>query len=217
MKSKLLNNTQNNSYGNIKNGTTIPYVIEKSRDGERSYDIYSRLLRDRIIFIGDEIDDSLANSVIAQILFLEKESPNKDITMYIQSPGGGVYAGFSIIDVMDYVKCDIATVGLGICASFGALLLAAGTKGKRFILPNTTIMIHQPIITGGIGGQATEIDIEAKEILRQKAQINKILSEFTGQKLSQVEKDTDRNNWMNAEQCLKYGLVDKIISRKDLK
>lgn len=192
----------------------IPTVIEKSRDGERAYDIYSRLLKDRIIFVGSAIDDQVANSVIAQLLFLEKESKEKEITIYVNSPGGVIYAGLAIIDTMRYVKPDIITIALGTAASFGTVILSAGTKGKRFALPNTMIHIHQPIISGGISGQASDIEIEAKEILRLKDLLTKILAENTGQTYDQISKDTDRDKHMTAQEALKYGLIDKIIKSR---
>lgn len=199
-----------------QNSTLIPYVIEKNREGERSYDIYSRLLKDRIIFIGDHVDDTLANAVIAQLLFLEKEAPNKDITMYIQSPGGSIYAGLSMIDAMNLVKCDIVTVGIGLTASFGTMLLMNGTKGKRFALPHTTVHQHQPLQSGGDGGQASDIAINAKEILRLKKMMFEMIAEKTGQKFSQIEKDFDRDRYLTAEEAVEYGIIDKIISKKDL-
>jgi len=192
----------------------IPTVIEKSRDGERAYDIYSRLLKDRIIFVGSAIDDQVANSVIAQLLFLEKESKEKEITIYVNSPGGVIYAGLAIIDTMRYVKPDIITIALGTAASFGTVILSAGTKGKRFALPNTMIHIHQPIISGGISGQASDIEIEAKEILRLKDLLTKILAENTGQTYDQISRDTDRDKHMTAQEALKYGLIDKIIKSR---
>jgi ATP-dependent Clp protease, protease subunit len=192
----------------------IPTVIEKTRDGERAYDIYSRLLKDRIIFVGSAIDDQVANSVIAQLLFLEKESKEKDITMYINSPGGAIYAGLAIIDTMKYVKPDIITMAIGTAASFGTVILSAGTKGKRFALPNTMIHIHQPIVSGGISGQASDIEIEAKEVLRLKDLLTKILAKNTGQTYDQIVRDTDRDKNMTANEALKYGLIDKILSSR---
>lgn len=192
----------------------IPTVIEKARDGERAYDIYSRLLKDRIIFVGSGIDDQLANAVIAQMLFLEKEDPTKDITMYINSPGGIIYSGLAIVDTMNYVKPDINTVALGTAASFGTILLSAGTKGKRFALPNTMIHIHQPLVSGGITGQASDIEIEAKEILRLKDLLTNMLSANTGQSYATIQKDSDRDKHMTAKEALKYGLIDKILSKR---
>ncbi|RSD28740.1 ATP-dependent Clp endopeptidase proteolytic subunit ClpP [Mesobacillus subterraneus] len=191
--------------------STIPYVIEQSNRGERSYDIYSRLLKDRIILLGDEINDQVANSVIAQLLFLEADNPDKDISIYINSPGGSTTAGFAIFDTMQYIKPDISTICIGMAASFGAMLLLAGTKGKRFALPNSEIMIHQPL--GGARGQATEIEISAKRILKLRGHINQIISERTGQPVERIEKDTDRDYFMSAQEALEYGIIDKIITR----
>lgn len=191
--------------------STIPYVIEQSNRGERSYDIYSRLLKDRIIMLGDEINDQVANSVIAQLLFLEADNPEKDISIYINSPGGSTTAGFAIFDTMEYIKPDISTICIGMAASFGAMLLLAGTTGKRFALPNSEIMIHQPL--GGARGQATEIEISAKRILKLRDHVNKIISERTGQPVEKIEKDTDRDYFMSAEEALEYGIIDKIVTR----
>jgi ATP-dependent Clp protease protease subunit len=190
----------------------VPSVIEKSRDGERVYDIYSRLLKDRIIFLGSGIDDQVANAVIAQLLFLAKEDGEKDITIYVNSPGGVIYSGLAIIDTMAYVKPDIVTVAIGTAASFGTVILSAGTKGKRFALPNTMIHMHQPLVSGGITGQASDIEIEAREILRLKDLLTSILAKNTGQTVAQVTKDSDRDKHMTAQEALKYGLIDKIIS-----
>lgn len=190
----------------------IPMVIEHSARGERAYDIFSRLLKDRIIFIGEPIDDHLANLVIAQMLFLESEDPDKDIYLYINSPGGIVTAGIAIYDTMSYIKCDVSTICLGQAASMGAVLLTAGTKGKRFALPNSRIMIHQPL--GGAQGQATDIAIQAKEILRTKAALNEILVKHTGQDMAAIERDTDRDKFMSAEEALEYGLVDEVIHQR---
>jgi ATP-dependent Clp protease, protease subunit len=191
--------------------STIPYVIEQSNRGERSYDIYSRLLKDRIIMLGDEINDQVANSVIAQLLFLEADNPDKDISIYINSPGGSTTAGFAIFDTMEYIKPDISTICIGMAASFGAMLLLAGTKGKRFALPNSEIMIHQPL--GGARGQATEIEISAKRILKLRDHVNQIISERTGQPVEKIEKDTDRDYFMSAQEALEYGIIDKIITQ----
>ena len=191
--------------------STIPYVIEQSNRGERSYDIYSRLLKDRIIMLGDEINDQVANSVIAQLLFLEADNPEKDISIYINSPGGSTTAGFAIFDTMEYIKPDISTICIGMAASFGAMLLLAGTKGKRFALPNSEIMIHQPL--GGARGQATEIEISAKRILKLRDHVNQVISERTGQPVDKIEKDTDRDYFMSAQEALEYGIIDKIITR----
>lgn len=187
----------------------IPYVIEQNSRGERSYDIYSRLLKDRIIFIGEEINDAVASTVVAQLLFLESEDPGKDIHMYINSPGGSVTAGMAIFDTMNYVKCDVSTTCIGMAASMGAFLLASGAKGKRYALPNAEVMIHQPM--GGAQGQATEIEIAAEHIVNTKKKLNEILAEQTGQKLDVIEKDTDRDNWMSADEAKDYGLVDEVI------
>ncbi|MFC9601089.1 ATP-dependent Clp endopeptidase proteolytic subunit ClpP [Peribacillus butanolivorans] len=189
--------------------TTIPYVIEQSSKGERSYDIYSRLLKDRIIMIGEEITDHLANSVVAQLLFLAADAPDKEITIFINSPGGSTSAGFAIYDTMQYIKPDIRTVCTGMAASFGAMLLLAGTKGKRCALPNSEIMLHQPL--GGARGQATEIEISARRILKLKDHINQIISERTGQPIEKVAKDTDRDYFLSANEAKEYGIIDKII------
>jgi len=191
------------------NLNSIPYVIEQSSRGERSYDIYSRLLKDRIILIGDEINDAVANSIVAQLLFLAADDPDKDISLYINSPGGSTSAGFAIFDTMQYIKPDIRTICTGMAASFGAMLLLAGTKGKRFALPNSEIMIHQPL--GGVRGQATEIEISAKRILKLREHTNQIISERTGQPVEKVAKDTDRDYYMSAEEAKEYGIIDGII------
>ncbi|GIN88570.1 ATP-dependent Clp protease proteolytic subunit 1 [Heyndrickxia sporothermodurans] len=192
--------------------STIPYVIEQSSRGERSYDIYSRLLKDRIIMIGDEINDHIANSVVAQMLFLEADNPEKDISIYINSPGGSTSAGFAILDTMQLIKPDVQTICIGLAASFGAMLLLAGTKGKRFALPNSEIMIHQPL--GGVRGQATDMDISARRILKLKDHINKMIAERTGQTVEKVAHDTERDYFMTAEEAKEYGIVDKIISKR---
>ncbi|TYS64105.1 ATP-dependent Clp endopeptidase proteolytic subunit ClpP [Bacillus infantis] len=189
--------------------TAIPYVIEQSSRGERSYDIYSRLLKDRIIMIGEEINDHVANSVIAQLLFLAADAPDKDISLYINSPGGSTTAGFAIYDTLQYIKPDVRTICTGMAASFGAMLLLAGTKGKRCSLPNSEIMIHQPL--GGARGQATEIEISAKRILKLREHINGIISEKTGQPVEKVARDTDRDYFMSAEEAKEYGIIDTII------
>ena len=190
----------------------VPYVIEQTSRGERSYDIYSRLLKDRIIFLGEEVTDVSANIVMAQLLFLEAEDPEKDIHLYINSPGGSVTAGMAIYDTMQYIKCDVETICMGMAASMGAFLLAGGTKGKRLALPNADIMIHQP--SGGAQGQATEIQIAAEHILRTKKNLNRILSENTGQPLEVIQADTERDNFMTAEEAKAYGLIDEVISRR---
>ena len=189
----------------------VPMVVEQTNRGERSYDIFSRLLKDRIIFITGEINNTMADLVVAQLLFLESEDPKKDIQMYINSPGGSVSAGFAIYDTMQYVKCDVSTICIGMAASMGAFLLTAGTKGKRFSLPNADVMIHQPL--GGAQGQAEDIRIQAEKILSTRAKLNEILSEKTGQPLETIEKDTDRDNYMSAQEAKKYGLIDEVIEK----
>lgn len=190
----------------------VPYVIEQTSRGERSYDIYSRLLKDRIIFLGEEVNDVSANLIVAQLLFLEAEDPSKDIQLYINSPGGSVTAGMAIYDTMQYIKCDVSTICLGMAASMGAFLLSSGAKGKRYALPNSTIMIHQP--SGGAQGQATEIQIVADQIAKTKKKLNEILSANTGLPLEIVEKDTDRDNYMTAEEAKAYGLIDGVVIHK---
>ena len=190
----------------------VPYVIEQTSRGERSYDIYSRLLKDRIIFLGEEVNDVSANLIVAQLLFLEAEDPGKDIQLYINSPGGSVSAGWAIYDTMQYIKCDVSTICLGMAASMGAFLLAAGTKGKRLSLPNSDIMIHQP--SGGAKGQATDIMIHANYITKKKKLLNEILAERTGQPLETIMQDTERDNFMTAQEALEYGLIDRIIDKR---
>ena len=190
----------------------VPYVIEQTSRGERSYDIYSRLLKDRIIFLGEEINDAVASIVVAQLLFLESEDPSKDIHLYINSPGGSVTAGMAIYDTMKYIKCDVEVTCIGMAASMGAFLLSSGTKGKRYALPNAEIMIHQPL--GGAQGQATEIQIAADHILKTKKKLNEILASNSGQPLEVVEADTDRDNWMTAKEAQEYGLIDKVIETR---
>lgn len=190
----------------------VPYVVEQTSRGERSYDIFSRLLKDRIIFIGDEITDATASLVVAQLLFLESEDPEKDIHIYINSPGGSVTAGMAIYDTMNYIKPDVSTICVGMAASMGAFLLAAGKKGKRYALPNAEIMIHQPL--GGAKGQASDVKIHAEFLLKTRDKLNKILSENTGKPLEQIERDTDRDNFMIAEDAMKYGLIDQVMTRK---
>ena len=189
----------------------VPYVIESTSRGERSYDIYSRLLKERIIFLGEEVNEVTASLVVAQLLFLESEDPTKDINLYINSPGGSVTAGMAIYGTMNYIKCDVSTVCMGMAASMGAFLLAGGAKGKRFALPNAEVMIHQP--SGGAQGQATEIRIVAEQILRTKKKLNEILAANTGQPLEVIERDTERDNYMTAEEAVKYGLIDAVISK----
>ena len=188
----------------------VPYVIESTSRGERSYDIYSRLLKERIIFLSEEVNDVTASLVVAQLLFLESEDPNKDIHFYINSPGGSVTAGMAIYDTMNYIKCDVSTMCIGMAASMGAFLLAGGTKGKRLALPNAEIMIHQP--SGGAQGQATEIEIVAEKILQTKKKLNEILAANTGQPLEVIERDTERDHYMTAEEAMKYGLIDRVIT-----
>jgi ATP-dependent Clp protease protease subunit len=190
----------------------IPYVIEQTNRGERSYDIYSRLLNDRIIVLSDEVNDATASVVVAQLLFLEAQDPEKDISFYINSPGGSVSAGLAIYDTMQYIKCDVSTICMGMAASMGAFLLSSGAKGKRYILPNAEVMIHQP--SGGAQGQATEILIAADHIQRTKQRLNRILSENTGKPIEQVAIDTERDNWLTAEDALEYGIVDKILDKR---
>ena len=190
----------------------VPYVIEQTSRGERSYDIYSRLLKDRIIFLGEEVNDVSANLIVAQLLFLESEDPGKDIHLYINSPGGSVTAGMAIYDTMQYIKCDVSTICMGMAASMGAFLLAGGTKGKRLALPNAEIMIHQP--SGGAQGPATEIKIVADHILKTKKKLNEILSANTGQPLERVEIDTERDNYMSAQEAVEYGLIDHVIEKR---
>ena len=190
----------------------VPMVVEQTNRGERSYDIFSRLLNDRVIFLSDEVNDTTASLVVAQMLFLEAQDPDKDISFYINSPGGSVSAGMAIYDTMNFIKCVVSTICIGMAASMGAFLLSSGTKGKRFALPHSEIMIHQPL--GGARGQATDIEIQAKHILRTKAILNKILAENTGKPLELIEKDTDRDNYMTAEEALNYGLIDKILTHR---
>src|SRR5690625_2352604 len=192
--------------------TVIPTVIEQTNRGERAYDIYSRLLKDRIIMLGSAIDDNVANTIVAQLLFLEAEDPNKDISLYINSPGGSISAGMAIFDTMQFIKSDVSTICTGMAASMGSFLLAAGEKGKRFALPNSEVMIHQPL--GGTQGQATDIEIHAKRILRMRENINKILSDRTGQSIEVIDRDTDRDNFMSAQAAVDYGLIDKVLERK---
>ena len=193
----------------------VPYVIEKTSSGERSYDIYSRLLKDRIIFLGGEVNDAVSNSIVAQLLFLESEDPDKDIHLYINSPGGSVTAGLAIYDTMQYVRPDVSTICIGQAASMGALLLAAGAKDKRFALPNSRIMIHQPL--GGARGQSTDIQIQAKEILRLRESLTNILGEHTGQNFERLMEDTERDNFMSSQEALEYGLIDKVVTKIEVK
>jgi len=190
----------------------VPVVVEQTSRGERSYDIYSRLLKDRIIVLSDEVNDVTASLIVAQMLFLEAEDPDKDIQFYINSPGGSVTSGFAIFDTMQHIKCDVSTICVGMAASMGAFLLAAGTKGKRYALPNSEIMIHQPL--GGARGQATDIKIHAEHILKTKAKLNKILSERTGKSIETIEQDTERDNFMSAQEAKEYGLVDEVMTKR---
>ena len=190
----------------------VPYVIEQTSHGERSYDIYSRLLKERIIFLGEEVNDTTASLIVSQLLFLESEDPEKDISLYIMSPGGSVTAGMAIYDTMQFVKCDVSTICMGMAASMGALLLAGGAKGKRLALPNAEIMIHQP--SGGAQGQATEIEIVAEQILRTKEKLNRILAENTGQPYEKIVQDTERDNYMTAEQAKAYGIIDAVVEKR---
>lgn len=196
----------------IKGIGTIPYVIKQSDRGERSYDIFSRLLEERIIFLADEVTDDISSLVVAQLLFLEAEDNAKDITIYINSPGGSVTAGMAIYDTMQYIKCDVSTICIGMAASMGAFLLAGGTKGKRFALPNSEIMIHQP--SGGAQGQATEIQIVAEQILKTKKKLNEILSQNTGKSYEEIARDTERDNWMTADEALSYGIIDSVVTNR---
>ena len=196
----------------------VPYVLESTSRGERSYDIYSRLLKDRIIFLGEEVNDVTASLVVAQLLFLESEDPNKDINLYINSPGGSITAGMAIYDTMQYIKCDVSTICMGMAASMGAFLLASGTKGKRFALPNAEIMIHQPLIAGGQGGglsgQTTDIKIHAEHMVYIRDKMNRMLSEYTGQPLEKLQMDTERDNYMSALEAKEYGLIDEVITHR---
>ena len=192
----------------------VPYVIEQTSRGERSYDIYSRLLNDRIIFLADEVNDTTASLVVAQLLFLEAQDPDKDIYLYINSPGGSISAGMAIYDTMNYIKCDVSTICVGMAASMGAFLLSSGAKGKRFALPNAEVMIHQPL--GGTRGQATDIKIHADHIIKIREKLNSLLSEQTGKELSVIERDTERDNYMSADEACAYGLVDKVITKKEI-
>ncbi len=195
-----------------ENNALIPYIVEQTSRGERSYDIYSRMLEDRVIFLTGAIDDAVANTVVAQLLYLESKDPTKDICLYINSPGGSVSAGFAIYDTMNYIKCDVSTICIGMAASMGAFLLSSGTKGKRYALPNSEVMIHQPL--GGAQGQATEIQIAAEHILKTKARLTEILAKNTGKPYEQVLRDTDRDNYLSAQEALEYGLIDKVFVKR---
>ena len=202
----------------IENNYLVPTVIEQSGRGERAFDIYSRLLKERIIFLVGPVNDQTANLVVAQLLFLESENPDKDIFLYINSPGGSVSAGMSIYDTMNFIKPDVSTLCLGQAASMGEFLLSAGAEGKRFALPNSRVMIHQPLISGGLGGQASDIEIHAKELLKLKVKLNQLLAEHCGRTLDELERDTDRDNFMSAEEAQAYGLIDQVLSsRSDIK
>lgn len=199
-------------YKDVTRSALVPTVIEQTNRGERAYDIFSRLLNDRIVFLADEVNDTTASLVVAQMLFLEAQDPDKDISFYINSPGGSVTAGMAIYDTMKFIKCDVSTICIGMAASMGAFLLSSGTKGKRFALPHSEVMIHQPL--GGARGQASDIQIQAEQILKTKAMLNKILAENTGKSLKVIERDTDRDNYMTAQEAMEYGLVDKVIEKR---
>jgi len=201
-----------NKYNDIKGLNQVPMVVEQSAKGERAYDIYSRLLKERVVFMVGPVEDYMANVIVAQLLFLESENPDKDIHLYINSPGGSVSAGLAIYDTMQFIKPDVSTLCIGQAASMGALLLTAGAKGKRFALPHSRVMIHQPL--GGFSGQASDIDIHAQEILKVRDSLNQILKTHTGQSLKSIEKDTDRDNFMSAEESVKYGLIDEVLTRR---
>ena len=196
----------------MEKNTLVPYIVEQTSRGERSYDIYSRLLEDRIIFLSGEIDDAVANTVVAQLIYLEAKDPAKDISLYINSPGGSVSAGLAIYDTMNYIKCDVSTICIGMAASMGAFLLSSGQRGKRYALPNSEIMIHQPL--GGAQGQASDIKIAAEHILRTKQKLNTILAQNSGRPLSEIERDTDRDNYLSAQQAQEYGLIDKVFYKR---
>ena len=196
----------------MERNALIPYIVEQTSRGERSYDIYSRLLEDRIIFLSGEIDDAVANTVVAQLIYLEAKDPQKDISLYINSPGGSVSAGLAIYDTMNYIKCDVSTICIGMAASMGAFLLSSGQKGKRYALPNSEIMIHQPL--GGAQGQASDIKIAAEHILRTKRKLNEILAQNSGKPISQIEQDTDRDNYLSADEALAYGLIDRVFVKR---
>ena len=196
------------------NNSLVPYVIEQTNKGERSYDIFSRLLKDRIIFLSEDVNNVSASLVVAQLLFLESEDPDKEISLYINSPGGSITDGMAIVDTINYIKCPVTTICVGMAASMGAVLLASGAKGKRFATPNAEILIHQPLISGGLSGQTTEIKIHAEHMVRTREKLNKLLSERTGQSLETIEKDTERDNYMTAQEALEYGLIDGILDKR---
>ena len=195
----------------MEKNSLVPYVIEQTGRGERSYDVFSRLLKDRIIFLSEDVNHVTASLVIAQMLFLESEDPDKEISFYINSPGGSITDGMAIVDTMNYIKCPVSTICIGLAASMGSVLLACGAKGKRYATPNSEVLIHQPLISGGLSGQATEIKIHADHMIKTREKLNKLLSEKTGQTIEQIEKDTERDHYMTAEEALKYGLIDEII------
>ena len=194
--------------------TLVPYVVEQTSRGERSYDIFSRLLNDRIIMLSDQVNDATASLVVAQLLYLESQDTEKDISLYINSPGGSITSGMAIYDTMQYIKCDVSTICIGMAASMGAFLLAAGAKGKRFALPNSDIMIHQPLISGGLSGQCTDIKIQSDHLVRTRQKMNEMLAANTGKPLEQVQIDTERDNYMSAQEALEYGLIDKVIEKR---
>lgn len=194
--------------------TLVPYVVEQTSHGERSYDIFSRLLNDRIIMLSDQVNDATASLVVAQLLYLESQDTEKDISLYINSPGGSITSGMAIYDTMQYIKCDVSTICIGMAASMGAFLLAAGAKGKRFALPNSEIMIHQPLISGGLSGQCTDIKIQSDHLVRTRQKMNEMLAANTGKPLEQVQIDTERDNYMSAQEALEYGLIDKVIEKR---
>lgn len=196
------------------NNSLVPYVIEQTNKGERSYDIFSRLLKDRIIFLSEDVNNVSASLVVAQLLFLESEDPEKEISLYINSPGGSITDGMAIVDTINYIKCPVTTICVGMAASMGAVLLASGAKGKRFATPNAEILIHQPLISGGLSGQTTEIKIHAEHMVRTREKLNKLLSERTGQSLETIERDTERDNYMTAQEALEYGLIDGILDKR---
>ena len=199
----------------MEKNSLVPYVIEQTAKGERSYDIFSRLLKDRIIFLGEDVNSTTASLIIAQLLFLESEDPDREISLYINSPGGSITDGMGIVDTMNYIKCPVSTICVGLAASFGAVLLANGEKGKRFATPNAEILIHQPLIGGnGIAGQTTEIKIQADHMIKTREKLNKLLSDKTGQSIETIERDTERDNWMTAEEALKYGIIDGIMDKR---
>ena len=198
----------------LEKNSLVPYVVEQTSKGERSYDIFSRLLKDRIIFLGEDVNPTTSSLVIAQLLFLESEDPDKEISLYINSPGGSITDGMAIVDTINYIKCPVSTICVGMAASMGAVLLASGAKGKRFATPNAEILIHQPLISGGLSGQTTEIKIHAYHMVRTREKLNKLLSERTGQSLETIERDTERDNYMTAEEALKYGLIDGILDKR---